>query len=278
MGGVDRPAQEVGHALERDRQREHGEDAGRSGRCPPRRTRRHPGGSGSPARRRRRGPTAATIVRTVIVARFRPKVRPNVRRSPAANDADRSGKAAIANAAPTTLTGTLAKFRAKLTELTLPGSSDEASAVKNRNVSGSIGWLIILGIMSRPNSPSPRVRRLSRGLGRNGVRQIPTSRIARWAEGADDRADGRREDPVAVGEEQDTEHDPGVVQERRRPVSHQPVLGDEDLAQHDRGGEDDRGHAHQPEQVDVELALVALEAGGDERRRTAARTRTGSPP
>ena len=53
------------------------------------------------------------------------------------------------------LTGTLAKFRAKLTELTLPGSSVEASAVKNRNVSGSIGWLTILGTMSRHELADP---------------------------------------------------------------------------------------------------------------------------
>ena len=80
------------------------------------------------------------------------------------------GKAEIANAAPIRLTGTLWKFRAKLTELTEPGASVEASAVKYRKVSGSIGWLTIFGIINRMNSPTPLARSAKLGRGRNGVR------------------------------------------------------------------------------------------------------------
>ena len=110
-----------------------------------------------------------------------PNVRPKARRSPRANWADRAGKAAIANDAPMSETGTLAKLRAKLTELTDPGTRVEARAVKNRKVSGSIGWLTIFGIISRTNSARPFVRSPSRTRGRNDVRLIPTSRIPRWA-------------------------------------------------------------------------------------------------
>ena len=125
--------------------------------------------------------TAPTTVMTVIERRVVPKVRPKARRSPGANCADRAGKAAIANEAPIRLTGTLAKLRAKLTELTDAGTRVEANAVKNRKVSGSIGWLTILGIISRTNSARPFVRRPSRTRGRNEVRLIPTRRIPRWA-------------------------------------------------------------------------------------------------
>ncbi len=61
--------------------------------------------------------------------RLIPKTRLKPRRSPVAAAVDMTGKAAIANEAPIRLTGTLAKFRAKLTELTEPGVSDDASAV-----------------------------------------------------------------------------------------------------------------------------------------------------
>ena len=108
------------------------------------------------------------------------KTRRNVARSPVAAAADMSGNAAIANEAPMRLTGTLSKFRAKLTELTLPTSNRDASDVKYRNVSGSIGWLSILGAIRTRNSRTPRTRRLSVGSGRNDVRRMPMSRIARW--------------------------------------------------------------------------------------------------
>ncbi len=82
---------------------------------------------------------------------------------------------------PTSDTGTLWKLRAKLTALTLPATSVVATLVKNRNVSGSIGWLAILGTISRRNSRTAGIRRSSRGRIRTGVRVIPITRIPRWS-------------------------------------------------------------------------------------------------
>ena len=67
-------------------------------------------------------------MRTTIVASVRPKTRVNARRSPSAAATDITGKAAMAKDAPMRLTGTLWKLRAKLTELTEPGSRLEARA------------------------------------------------------------------------------------------------------------------------------------------------------
>ena len=44
-------------------------------------------------------------------------------------------------------------------------------------------------------------------------------------------------------------------------------LRDQDLAEHPRGGEDHLGEAQDAEEADVELALVAGEAGRDDRHR-----------
>ncbi len=74
--------------------------------------------------------SAAPVVRIAITAKLIPNTRPKPRRSPDAAAVDMIGKAEIANAAPIRLTGTLWKLRAKLTELTEPGASVEASAVK----------------------------------------------------------------------------------------------------------------------------------------------------
>ena len=61
--------------------------------------------------------------------------------------------------------------------------------------------------------------------------------------------------------------DPDVVQDRREGVGQEPPLGDEDLAQRDRGREQDRGEEHQPEQVEVARLLGRVEARGDDRDR-----------
>ena len=102
--------------------------------------------------------TAAAVEKNAMVARFVPKTRLKARRSPRAAAADIAGNAAIANDAPIRLTGTLWKLRAKLTELTEPGARVEARAVKYRKVSGSIGWLTILGTIRRRKAPTPAVR------------------------------------------------------------------------------------------------------------------------
>ena len=103
----------------------------------------------------------------------------NPGRSPAAHELDSPGNAASEIATPISATGTLWKFRAKLTAVTLPATRVVATRVKNRNVSGSIGWLSILGTIRRRNSWIAAMRRSSRNRTRTVVRRIPTSRIPR---------------------------------------------------------------------------------------------------
>ena len=80
------------------------------------------------------------VVRAAIVGRFVPRIRTKPARSPAAQAADDSaGKAASENATPMRLTGTLWKLRAKLTDDEAALASADATRVKNRKVSGSIG-------------------------------------------------------------------------------------------------------------------------------------------
>src|SRR3954451_10674767 len=74
--------------------------------------------------------TAAALVITRIVARFERVRRTNSKRSPEAATRDSTGNAATENATPIRLTGTLWKFRAKLTELTLPAMRVDATDVK----------------------------------------------------------------------------------------------------------------------------------------------------
>ena len=124
-------------------------------------------------------PTTATSVPAVIVSAL---VRTCCRKpavSPDAQAAERIGNAASAIATPISDTGTLWKLRAKLSEVTLPAASVLATRLKNRNVSGSIGWLSILGSISRTNSWSAGICRSSRGLMRTSERRTPTILIAR---------------------------------------------------------------------------------------------------
>ena len=74
-------------------------------------------------------PIAATIVGSVIVIRLVRNWRTKAGRSPAAAEADRTGKAAIANAAPIRLTGTLGKVWAKRTAVTEPGPGRKAAGL-----------------------------------------------------------------------------------------------------------------------------------------------------
>jgi hypothetical protein len=127
-------------------------------------------------------PTAATVPRTPIVIALRLTSRRKPERSPAAHDAERPGKAASAIETPISATGTLWKLRAKLMELTDPAASVLATLVKNRKVSGSIGWLTILGTISRTNSRMAGVRTSSRNRSGTDERRIPTTRIPRWSD------------------------------------------------------------------------------------------------
>ena len=122
-------------------------------------------------------------------------------RSPAAQAPDRVGNAASEMATPISATGTLWKLRAKLTAETLPATRVEATLVKNRNVSGSIGWLAILGTISSRNSWRAGIRRSSRKRTRTVVRVMPMRRMPRWRNGADDRADRGRHDPEPLVEQ-----------------------------------------------------------------------------
>ena len=84
-----------------------------------------------------------------MVARLVATRRVKRARSPSAAAADITGKAVTAKATPMRATGTLWKLRAKLTALMLPAAKVEATEVKKRNVSGSMGWATALGIESR---------------------------------------------------------------------------------------------------------------------------------
>ncbi len=84
------------------------------------------------------------------------------------------------------------------------------------------------------------------------------------AQGTDHGPDRRPEDAHAGPEQHRSGDDAPVVHERCQPIGDEAALGDQDLAQDERGREDHRGDAHDPEQLDVQVALVALEAGCDQ--------------
>ena len=77
-----------------------------------------------------------------------------------------------------------------------------------------------------------------------------------------DRRDGRRRRrprPTAVatipnrlGEQDRPDDDPGRVEDRGERIEQEPAVGDEDLAERERGGEEDLGEAVDPQQLDVE--------------------------
>ena len=84
-------------------------------------------------------------------------------------------------------------------------------------------------------------------------------------DGADHRADRRREDAEALAEDERPGDDAAVVHDGREADGQEPALGDEHLAEDDRRGEDHRRHAHDAEQADVQLALALAEPRGDDR-------------
>ena len=109
------------------------------------------------------------------------------------------------------LTGTLWKLRAKLTALMLPATMVDATEVKNRNVSGSIGCDSALGIDRRTYSGSPGALTCQRGpVAEVGAHDLHDA-DAQVQERADDRADGDAQDAHRSG------------RARRRPKT-MPVL------------------------------------------------------
>ena len=125
-------------------------------------------------------PIAEQIVSTPIDSVFIRTIRANVRLSPAEYAVASMGKAASENATPNRLTGTLWKFRARLTEVMLPATRVDATLVKNRNVSGSMGLDAVFGSASRKKSRSPATCSASRARMWNAVPRMPTTRIPRW--------------------------------------------------------------------------------------------------
>ena len=67
--------------------------------------------------------------------------------------------------------------------------------------------------------------------------------------------------------------DAQVVEHRRQPVGEEALAHDEHLAERERRREDDRGHAHDPEELGVLGPLLLVEAGRDESRPSTARSR-----
>ena len=79
-------------------------------------------------------------------------------------------------------------------------------------------------------------------------------------QGAGDCAPGGRDDAVAVREEDGPEHDPGRIQDRRQGVEGEPPVGHQDLAERERGREQDLGQAVDLEQLHVQLPGGSIEA------------------
>ena len=94
----------------------------------------------------------------------------------------------------------------------------------------STGWLSIFGSMSRRNSRTDGGAEGSAEADAEAARPQPDEPARQVQDRADDRADGRSEDPEA-GEHERAEDDPGVVEERRKPVPEEALLGEEHLAQ-----------------------------------------------
>ena len=190
--------------------------------------------------------------------------RRNPGRSPAAQAPDRVGKAASEMATPIRATGTLWKLRAKLTAETLPATRVEATLVKNRNVSGSIGWLAILGTISSRNSwrrAHPQVEPEADPHGRPGHADEADAEVE---DGADDGAERGGHDPEALVEQDGAGDDADVVEDRREGVVDEVPLRDQHLAEGDRRREQDRRQQHQPEQVEVAGLVLGIEARGDD--------------
>ena len=83
----------------------------------------------------------------------------------------------------------------------------------------------------------------------------------------EDRPDRGCVDPDLAGEQDGSDDDPAVVEQGSQPVGEEAAFGDEDLAEHERRREDERGEAHHPEQPDVERLLLRVEAGCDHGQR-----------
>ena len=88
-------------------------------------------------------------------------------------------------------------------------------------------------------------------------------RVAEMEQRADDGPDGRPIDTDDRTQNDRPEDDAQVVEDRCQAVAQEALPGDEHLAEGERGGEDECCHEHDPEELDVELALGGVEAGHD---------------
>ena len=173
---------------------------------------------------------AAAVVMRAMLIRFVRSTRRKPCRSSVACAVDSAGNAANANATPMTLTGTLWKLRAKLTAVTLPAASVVATDVKKRNVIGSTGWLTTFGSMSRTNSRTEAVRKDPPRPIRKRLDRSPMKRLARCRTAPMTAPIAGPKIPRPVNSER-AEDDPGVVEEGRKPVPEEALLGEEHLAQ-----------------------------------------------
>ena len=80
----------------------------------------------------------------------------------------------------------------------------------------------------------------------------------------DDRPDRGAVDADERPEEDRPEHDAEVVEDRREAIAQEALAGDEHLAERERGGEDEGGDEHDPEELDVQRTLDRIEARDDQ--------------
>ena len=166
-----------------------------------------------------------------------------------------TGNAATENATPMRLTGTLWKFRAKLTVLMLPAASVDATAVKYRNVSGSMGWLMAFGIDRRTYSRKPCDRRAKDGRYRKSVRTISSTRTPRCISAPMTVPIAAPRIPSFGPRTTVPSTIPVLYRTRRQAVGQEPLADDEHLADREGGGEDDRRDAHDAKELGVLRAL-----------------------
>ena len=164
-------------------------------------------------------------------------------------------------------TGTLWKLRAKLIDETDPAASVARDAGEEQERERLDRVAQHLGD-HQPQELAQRraVAESSRNRSRTEEPRMPDDPDPEVERRPDDRADRRRLDPHRVVEQHGPGDDAPVVQDRREGVEEEPPLGDEHLAQGDRGREQDRREQHDPEQLDVQRLLLRVEAWDDQGR------------
>ena len=128
---------------------------------------------------------------------------------------------------------------------------------------GSIGWLIIRGIISRRNSRNAAVRDSNIGRIRKLVRNVPATRMPRWASAPATAPHAVATTPKRAENSTVPRTIPVGVQDRGQRVEDEATVRDEDLAERDRRREEDLGEAVDPDQLHVEFAGRGIEIAPD---------------